>query len=157
MSQGADAVLHAVRALYEAMHRFDGRVADALGIHRSDLRCLNALERGGLTAGEIGARLGLTSGSVTALVDRLVRAGLVERAPDPADRRRALVVLQPASWARLDVAYAALGRTIGSELASATAGDLGAATRVVAALASAFDGTGAPAPTPAESPLPPPP
>jgi DNA-binding MarR family transcriptional regulator len=42
---------------------------------------------------ELGALVGLTSGSATGLVDRLERAGHVRRRPDPHDRRR--LVLEP--------------------------------------------------------------
>ena len=42
---------------------------------------------GGLTPGELGHRLGLTSGGVTALAGRLIDASHVERAPHPSDPR----------------------------------------------------------------------
>jgi DNA-binding MarR family transcriptional regulator len=42
---------------------------------------------GGLTPGELGHRLGLTSGGVTALAGRLIQAGHVVRRPHPRDRR----------------------------------------------------------------------
>jgi DNA-binding MarR family transcriptional regulator len=42
---------------------------------------------GGLTPGELGHRLGLTSGGVTALAGRLIEAGHVARSPHPSDRR----------------------------------------------------------------------
>ncbi|MEV4014323.1 MarR family transcriptional regulator [Nonomuraea angiospora] len=37
--------------------------------------------------------LGLTTGSVTALVDRLERLGYLARRPDPTDRRKSLIQL----------------------------------------------------------------
>lgn len=61
----AQAILTATRRLCEAMCRFDARAAAALGLHVTDLRCVNALKDGPLTAGDIGARLALSSGSVT--------------------------------------------------------------------------------------------
>jgi DNA-binding MarR family transcriptional regulator len=71
---------------------FHQAVADRLGLHVSDLRCLNVLmEAGSAAAGEIGAWTGLTTGAVTRMVDRLERAGYVRREPDPADRRRIIV------------------------------------------------------------------
>lgn len=42
---------------------------------------------GGLTPGELGHRLGLTSGGVTALTGRLIQDGYVERSPHPVDKR----------------------------------------------------------------------
>src|SRR5947199_8239075 len=71
---------------------FHQAVADRLGLHVSDLRCLNILlDAGSLPAGEIGERTGLTTGAVTRMVDRLEQAGYVHRGPDPADRRRVIV------------------------------------------------------------------
>lgn len=71
---------------------FHQAVADRLGLHVSDLRCLTILlDAGSLLAGEIGERTGLTTGAVTRMVDRLERAGYVRREPDPADRRRVIV------------------------------------------------------------------
>ncbi len=46
-----------------------------------------------LGAGELARRLNLTPGSVTALVDRLQQAALIERRPHPSDRRRTLITL----------------------------------------------------------------
>jgi len=45
----------------------------------------------GLTPGELGDRLSLTSGSVTALIDRLERLGWASRERHPDDRRKVLV------------------------------------------------------------------
>jgi DNA-binding MarR family transcriptional regulator len=74
---------------------FHQAVADRVGLHVTDLRCLNLLAGAGpLTAGELGQQLGLgTTGAVTRMVDRLERAGYVRRQPDPRDRRR--VIIQP--------------------------------------------------------------
>src|SRR5262245_29773235 len=71
---------------------FENLAAERLGVNRTDLHCLNAIENaGGLTAGELGAAAGLTSGAVTGVVDRLEAAGFARRVPDPADRRRVKV------------------------------------------------------------------
>src|SRR5215470_10658835 len=71
---------------------FHQAVADRLGLHVSDLRCLTILyETGSVSAGELGERTGLTTGAVTRMIDRLERTGYVRREPDPADRRRVIV------------------------------------------------------------------
>jgi DNA-binding MarR family transcriptional regulator len=74
---------------------FHQAVADRVGLHVTDLRCLNLLAQAGpLTAGELGQQLGLgTTGAVTRMVDRLERTGYVRREADPRDRRR--VIIQP--------------------------------------------------------------
>jgi len=75
-----------------AYDRFHDAVADYLGINRTDLRCLDILDLAGQrTAGELATAMGLSTGAVTAMLDRLERAGYVRRLRDPADRRRVLV------------------------------------------------------------------
>lgn len=83
-----------------------GREASrALGIGRSDRRALNTLEHGPLSHGELADAFGLTSGSVTTLVDRLVAANYVERHTDTADRRRAEVTLTTATYQAFATVY----------------------------------------------------
>ena len=125
-----------------ATNRFDGHVADSLGIHRSDLRCLNALEHGALPPGAIAARLGLTSGSVTALVDRLVRAGLVERHADAADRRSSVIVLTTDAYPRVEREYATLGRAIEARMQGYTPTERERLGAALDDLAAAFDSVG---------------
>jgi DNA-binding MarR family transcriptional regulator len=69
-------------------------VAEAVGLHVTDQECIDLLDwTGPLTAGEIGKQLGLSSGAVTGLVDRLEAGGWVRRERDPHDRRRVVVHL----------------------------------------------------------------
>jgi DNA-binding MarR family transcriptional regulator len=69
-------------------------VADAAGLHPTDQECIDLLDwAGALTAGEIGMHLGLSSGAVTGLVDRLEAGGWVRRERDARDRRRVMVHL----------------------------------------------------------------
>jgi DNA-binding MarR family transcriptional regulator len=82
---------------------FDNLAAERLGVSRTDLHCLNAVENaGGLTAGELARETGLTTGAVTGVIDRLERAGYARRAPDPEDRRRVKVEVTPEFYARAD-------------------------------------------------------
>ncbi len=62
-------------------------------MHPTDWAALLAVIQGDrigrpLTPGELGHRLGISSGATTALVDRLERAGYVRRVRDDRDRRR---------------------------------------------------------------------
>jgi DNA-binding MarR family transcriptional regulator len=67
-------------------------IARHAGISPADLEVLGAIEqRGPLAAGELARLTGLSAAAVTGLIDRLERAGVAERRPDPADRRRVLV------------------------------------------------------------------
>ncbi len=75
---------------------FDTVAAESLGINRTDLNCLDIIERhGGITAGQLATEAGLTTGAVTAVIDRLERAGYARRVRDAADRRRVKVEVTP--------------------------------------------------------------
>src|SRR3954467_1126527 len=78
------------------------RFAGLHGLNRTDVRALVAImdaARAGrpVTAGALGAAVELSSASVTALVDRLERAGHVRRVRDEADRRRVVLEMSPAA------------------------------------------------------------
>lgn len=59
-----------------------------------------------LRVGELSDALGLTVGGTSKIVDRIVRAGLLRREPDPADRRASVVVITDSGQQRLDAATA---------------------------------------------------
>jgi len=68
--------------------------ADLVGLNPSDWECLDVLDwTGPVTAGRLAGHVGLTSGAITGVIDRLEKAGFVRRAPDPADRRKVIVHL----------------------------------------------------------------
>ncbi|MGP4009520.1 MarR family winged helix-turn-helix transcriptional regulator [Streptomyces sp. 4N124] len=110
--------LSAVSRRYMASYAlFNQAVADRLGLHPTDLQCLNllTLEGGPVTTGRIAELTGLTTGSATRLVDRLERAGYVVRERDAGDRRRVLVATVPEKtaefgrmWERLSGGWSAL-------------------------------------------------
>jgi DNA-binding MarR family transcriptional regulator len=82
---------------------FDGLAAERLGVNRTDLHCLNIIENsGGVTAGELAAQAGLTTGAVTGVIDRLERIGYARRMPDSADRRRVKVEVTPEFYRRAE-------------------------------------------------------
>lgn len=89
---------------------FNQAVADRIGMHPTDVQCLNllTLEQEPLTTGQIAELTGLTSGSATRLVDRLERAGYVRRERDTRDRRRVLVHLVDAKVAEFGRLWAEL-------------------------------------------------
>lgn len=66
--------------------------AERVGINPTDLNCLNILTLSGqMTAGQLARATGLTTASITGVVDRLEEVGYVRRERDTADRRRVLV------------------------------------------------------------------
>jgi len=85
-----------VRANQRATDVVDELVTQILGVNRTDARCLDILdEHGSMSAGDLAEASRLSTGAITAVIDRLERAGLARRVPDPADRRRVLVELTP--------------------------------------------------------------
>jgi DNA-binding MarR family transcriptional regulator len=101
-----DELIDEIRRSQNATDRFDQAVADAAGLNRTDMRCLDVLQRAGpLSAGRLAQETGLTSGAMTAVLDRLERRGLARRVRDAGDRRRVLVELSPASLTNVDSYY----------------------------------------------------
>ena len=88
---------------------FDEAAAALAGLNRTDFRCLDIVwQDGPLTAGELAAKARLTSGAVTAVLDRLEEAGYVRRVRDVADRRRVLVEFMPDLTERAQAGYGPL-------------------------------------------------
>ncbi len=76
-----------LRALDRSLDLLDEGVAESFGIKRSDLRAMELVSRdGGLTAGLLATGLGVTTGAVTGLIDRMERMGYFRRQDDPDDR-----------------------------------------------------------------------
>jgi len=74
------------------------------GLSHAALNALAVIEGEGqpVLTGEVAARMHITSGSVTSLLDNLERKGYVARSSDPDDRRRVLVDITPAAQLVLD-------------------------------------------------------
>lgn len=82
---------------------------------------MHLLETGPVTAGAIAANLELTTGSVTALIARLVNGGLATRTVDPVDRRVVRIELRPETWQKLASVYGPAGREVSEYSASISA------------------------------------
>jgi DNA-binding MarR family transcriptional regulator len=81
-----------IRAGQRATDLVDEAACQLMGVNRTDGRCLDILEqRGRISAGELAAEARLTSGAITAVIDRLERAGYARRVADADDRRRVLI------------------------------------------------------------------
>jgi DNA-binding MarR family transcriptional regulator len=89
-------LVYEVRRSQAATDRYDQAVADAIGLNRTDMRCLDVIHREGpVPAGRLAEETGLTTGAITTVLDRLERAGFARRKRDPTDRRRVLVEIAP--------------------------------------------------------------
>lgn len=113
---GMNDLSSAVRELYSAIERFDTTAAHRLGVDRSGLRAVNAMERGAISPGELSEHLSLTTGAVTALLDRLEAAGHVQRNSVLGDARRREADLTKRTRRNAHNVYGLLGHAIESGL-----------------------------------------
>jgi DNA-binding MarR family transcriptional regulator len=110
-------VVAALAAWSVRLVQFNGMVAARMGVGDTELQCLYELARHGpATPGALAARVNLTTGSASRMVERLHAAGHVHRVPDPADRRRVLVEPDPASLQRIGALYDPLNARLAAGL-----------------------------------------
>ncbi len=113
---GADAALQltvAVLATADAFLRESQRLFRPLGLTGAQYNVLNVLvdAAGGMSQRELGDRLVVDRSNVTGMLDRMEKAGWVQRQDDPADRRVYRVTLTAAGrqlWAQADEQYRAV-------------------------------------------------
>jgi DNA-binding MarR family transcriptional regulator len=87
-----EAVTQAIYASSTAAVFFHTAIAEQIGLGPTEEKTLLLLSGSGShTAGEIARHTGLTTASVTDLIDRLERKGFVRRVRDTKDRRRVIV------------------------------------------------------------------
>lgn len=116
-------------------------IARRAALHSTDLECLDLLQLSSpCTAGEIMAHTGLTSGAVTAMIDRLEHRGLVSRTRDPDDRRRVQVAVDRKAIEPVAAFFASGARRWTSLLAEFAEPELAIVERFLdRALATAID------------------
>jgi MarR family 2-MHQ and catechol resistance regulon transcriptional repressor len=91
---------------YRALSHIAERSISGTGLGLTDFATLEALlHKGPLTIGEIQSKVPLALGSMTAVVDRLERRGLILRTPSPADRRAKVLKLSPKGRAAVEEAF----------------------------------------------------
>lgn len=98
-----------VRAIYAnstAAVFFHTAIAEQVGLGATEEKTMLLLSGGPLTAGEIAQKTGLTTPSVTSLIDRLEKKGFVQRVRDTHDRRRVIVELNQERFAELMKVFA---------------------------------------------------
>ncbi|TDD77819.1 MarR family transcriptional regulator [Actinomadura darangshiensis] len=96
--------------------------ASKAGMNVTDAQCVNALTLDGpQTPGQLAQLMGITTGgAVTAVIDRLERAGYVRRTRDPDDRRRVIVELVEENVAQFGRYFEPIARAFGDHLATYT-------------------------------------
>jgi DNA-binding MarR family transcriptional regulator len=109
------------RASQVASDQLDDISAAGMGINRTDSRCLDIVDYAGpITAGDLAKQSGLTTGAVTAVLDRLERVGYVRRTRDTADRRRVLIEMTEEARQRAMEFYGPLAEVAATNMASFT-------------------------------------
>jgi len=90
--------LAAVRDYGVHLTLFRNAVSEWAGVNVTDMECLRLLFlKGTASPSELARHTGLTSGATTAMLDRLEHAGLIERRPNPNDRRGTLIAAAESS------------------------------------------------------------
>ncbi|MEP6755328.1 MAG: MarR family transcriptional regulator [Chthonomonadales bacterium] len=91
---------------------FHQAIATIAGVSVTDLKCLDYVDRmGDVTAGDLARLTGLTTGAITAAIDRLEKTGLARRERDGLDRRKVFIRLcESPAMARIAPFYEAMGR-----------------------------------------------
>ena len=104
--------------------RLNVAVAHQLGMAQADLQCMGLLAEGPSAPTQLAAALGLTTGAMTKVLDRLEAAGYITRSHDPADRRRIIITADPAGLARLAAHYDGMGERMSAYLSDRNSADL---------------------------------
>ncbi|CRK55086.1 Transcriptional regulator, MarR family [Alloactinosynnema sp. L-07] len=101
------------------------KIADGFGLNSTDLMCLDlARHETDLTAGRLAAITGMSTSAITAVLDRLSKAGLVERRRDEHDRRKVFVESTGRHEVEVQRAYAPLADAFRELLESYSERDL---------------------------------
>ena len=88
---------------------FRNMVGEQLGVNVTDMECLGLVFHKGLaTPSELARYTGLSSGATTAMLDRLEKGGLIERQPNPEDRRGSLIVLSKSGAEKVEPWFASV-------------------------------------------------
>lgn len=96
-----------LREFLDVTGDFERALGDELAVNPTDLTAMQHLIAAGpLSPTALAERLELSSGAVTAVIDRLESLGHVHRTPNPDDRRGTIIVPEPTSVGR------AMGRII---------------------------------------------
>ena len=111
-------LLAELRKFLAAVNLFNQRVAEEFNLNPSDTRLFQILEAAGeVTPTQLAKQTGLTTGGVTAVLDRLESVRLIRREANPRDRRSVLVRATPEALALLRPIYGKMNEDLEHQLA----------------------------------------
>ncbi len=115
-------------------------VARRYGLSHAALNALAVIEGAGgpIPTGEISARMHITTGTMTSVLDTLERNGYIRRIADPNDRRRVLVDITPDAQAVLDKMLPEVQHVIAAAMANIEDDALQALLDALAAVSAAI-------------------
>jgi DNA-binding MarR family transcriptional regulator len=120
-----DSVLRSLRRVNLQGSVFGQTVAVRFGLSESDIEALEVLiDTGEATAGRLSELMGLSTGAVTRVIDRLEQSGYVRRVPDPADRRRVIVEVVPEKVDAVRATLSRIGQASATEISHYTEAQL---------------------------------
>jgi DNA-binding MarR family transcriptional regulator len=129
-------IARSVARIADADRRLRLAAAERLGVGATDFDALVLLDSAGpLAAGRIAEAMAITTGAVTGLIDRLERAGCVQRTRHDADRRQVLIELAPARRDQLDAHWKERDRFVAEAIGELDDAGLGEAARLIDAIA----------------------
>src|SRR4051812_14816188 len=129
-------VARSVARVADADRRLRLAAAERLGVGATDFDALILLDTAGpLAAGRIAEAMAITTGAITGLIDRLERAGWVQRTRHETDRRQVLIELAPARRDQLDAHWRGRDRVVAEAVGEPGGAGLGGPARAVGAVA----------------------
>ncbi|MBL8079321.1 MAG: MarR family transcriptional regulator [Anaerolineales bacterium] len=120
---------------------FRNAMSEWAGLNITDMECLRLLfQKGIATPSELARFTGLTSGATTAMLDRLEKAGLIERRPNPDDRRGTLIAPTKSSNEKVAAWFQAARKAQDELISSYSEGELEIISDVFERFVKLWDG-----------------
>ncbi|MFF1838427.1 MarR family winged helix-turn-helix transcriptional regulator [Streptomyces sp. NPDC058231] len=137
-----------LRRMTGEINRLVHAFAHDQGLHATDVQALGAILDADepMTPGRLREHLGLTSGAVTACVDRLERAGHIRRSRESTDRRVVHLHYAPSAKPAARTFFRPLAEAAARARATSDEGELSAALRFLTLMNEELSRLGASAP-----------
>jgi DNA-binding MarR family transcriptional regulator len=136
----AEDILLALRRIMRNMDIASRQLISERGLTTPQLICLqNLQEQGPLTTGMLAEAVALSPATVTGILDRMERRGLITRERRPEDKRRVLVAVTAAGQAAAEAAPSCLAQRLAESLERLPEDERAEIQRVIIYLAELSD------------------